>query len=377
MSPLTLPTATGGTPPYTYTLSPIPAGLQFNSATRKLSGTPTTAGTTNATYTAKDASEQTASLTFTVTVTPAPITFNPKTIADQTLTVNSPVTLTLPTATDGTPPYTYTLSPIPAGLEFDAESHSLAGTPTTVGVTEATYTATDATSDSAALNFTIEVIVDPLDVNSDGQVTVVDLAIVALFYGTQVPAETSLPADVNVDGVVNLLDLTAVAQGIDAASGVNGLPLPEVEAALLAAVEQAAALEATAGAPASFGATRRGILSDGIAAKNIATALADVRQMTVGDVHLGRGVTVLEELLHLLSEMVAIPKQTALLPNYPNPFNPETWIPYHLAKDAEGDLNDLQCAWGISSRVDVGTSGSRYLREPRARGVLGWQKSTR
>ena len=35
-------------------------------------------------------------------------------------------------------------------------------------------------------------------------------------------------------------------------------------------------------------------------------------------------------------ELVAyeIPAQTELLLNYPNPFNPETWIPYRLAKDA-------------------------------------------
>ena len=29
------------------------------------------------------------------------------------------------------------------------------------------------------------------------------------------------------------------------------------------------------------------------------------------------------------------PKETLLLPNYPNPFNPETWIPYQLAKSAD------------------------------------------
>ena len=29
-----------------------------------------------------------------------------------------------------------------------------------------------------------------------------------------------------------------------------------------------------------------------------------------------------------------VPSAFRLLQNYPNPFNPETWIPYHLAKDA-------------------------------------------
>ena len=39
--------------------------------------------------------------------------------------------------------------------------------------------------------------------------------------------------------------------------------------------------------------------------------------------------TALEQLLTVLT-----PKETTLLPNYPNPFNPETWIPYQLAEAA-------------------------------------------
>ena len=46
-----------------------------------------------------------------------------------------------------------------------------------------------------------------------------------------------------------------------------------------------------------------------------------------------RGIRFLEQLLLALT-----PKETALLPNYPNPFNPETWIPYQLANPAEVTL---------------------------------------
>ena len=262
--------------------------------------------------------------------------FTPNTIADQTFTVGTPVSLTLPSAIGGTAPYTYSLSPIPIGLQFDMTTQLLSGTPTTATpATSVTYTATDATGASGFLTFTIEVIGDdpgpgtePLDVNGDGQVTVLDLAIVALFYGTQVPAGVNLPADVNADGVVNLLDLTAVAQGIDAAGGnLNGLSLQELEAALLAGE-----IGRVAGAPMGFGTH---VLSGGITSRNIAAALVDVRQMTVGDVHIRKELAMLSELLQLLAEMTTTPETTALLANYPNPFNPETWIPYHLAKDAE------------------------------------------
>jgi flagellar hook assembly protein FlgD len=34
-----------------------------------------------------------------------------------------------------------------------------------------------------------------------------------------------------------------------------------------------------------------------------------------------------------------LPQETALLASYPNPFNPETWIPYQLAKSADVSIS--------------------------------------
>ena len=344
---LTLPVATGGTAPYTYSLTPIPAGLSFNPATRLLSGTPTTAATaTLITYTARDAAGRSASLTFRITVTAPPatnITFTPSTIADQTFVVGTAITpFYLPLATGGTAPYTYTLDPVPAGLVFDAAVQLLSGIPTTVGTTAATYTATDANGASATLTFSIEVIGDspggdPLDVNGDGQVTVIDLAIVALFYGTQLPAGLNIPADVNADGTVDLSDLIAVAEAIDAAGNSGNLSADDVEGVLEIIAAQINAIEGIPEAPARF-STPQHALRSGVAARNVAAALEAAKHPATNDARLGKWMPMLKELLHLLTERAEIPETTALLPNYPNPFNPETWIPYHLAKAADVTL---------------------------------------
>ncbi|WP_251091707.1 alkaline phosphatase family protein [Streptomyces sp. Caat 7-52] len=62
-------TASGGTTPYTWSATGLPAGLSLDSAGGRITGTPATAGTSTVTVTAKDAAGATASATFTWTVT--------------------------------------------------------------------------------------------------------------------------------------------------------------------------------------------------------------------------------------------------------------------------------------------------------------------
>ena len=57
-----------------------------------------------------------------------------------------------------------------------------------------------------------------------------------------------------------------------------------------------------------------------------------------------------------LAELVAyeIPTRTQLLLNYPNPFNPETWIPYHLGEDAFVTLTIYDLRGSIVRRLNIG-----------------------
>jgi len=60
-------------------------------------------------------------------------------------------------------------------------------------------------------------------------------------------------------------------------------------------------------------------------------------------------------------------KRTALLQNFPNPFNPETWIPYALANDAEVNIHIYNVQGKLVRRLDLGLQQTgRYLNRERA-----------
>ena len=177
ITPLLLPAASGGNGPLTYSLAPTVPGLQFDVATRRLSGTPTEAGTHPMTYRVADGDENTADsdtavLTFTIVVQTAqpPDTapsFGSQMVADQTYTMGTPITpLLLPAASGGNGPLTYSfVYRLVPGLQFDAATRTLSGTPTARVRTgyQIIYRVTDgdentADSDADVLEFTIDVL---------------------------------------------------------------------------------------------------------------------------------------------------------------------------------------------------------------------------
>ena len=164
---LTLPPATGGKSPLTYSLTPEIPGLMFDAESRELSGAPTMADTYAMTYTVVDAAgnmeeSDAATLTFTISVHPDTAPSFSGTVPDQTYTEGDSVSLTLPPASGGNGPLTYSLTPEIPGLMFDAAARELSGTARLVDTYTMTYLVVDADgnmdeSDAATLAFSITV----------------------------------------------------------------------------------------------------------------------------------------------------------------------------------------------------------------------------
>ncbi len=149
-------------------------------------------------------------------------------------------------------------------------------------------------------------VIKPEDVNRDGIVDVTDLVLVAINYRNPDFADYAsfnIYLDINGDRIVDVSDLVAVAAEIN----------PDAAAPTL-----------------NENSAERANLS----AKKLTHWIWLAKRLNTQAPYLQKGITVLEQLLLTLTFLEAHPKETALLANYPNPFNPETWIPYQLAKPA-------------------------------------------
>jgi hypothetical protein len=154
---------TGGSLPValTHTAGTLPTGLSWDVASRRLSGTPTVAGTYNFTITATDNVAATDPQAYTVVIAPAPVT--PVLITPGALppaSVGTPYEHTI-LATGGTAPYTWTVEPdLPEGLELQADTGTISGTPVEAVNSPFTFTVTDLNGQTAFTTLTFTALSD-------------------------------------------------------------------------------------------------------------------------------------------------------------------------------------------------------------------------
>ena len=162
---------------------------------------------------------------------------------------------------------------------------------------------------------------------------------------TDADESPQLSADVNADDVVDIQDIVAVAAAIEEAgenaADVNGDGAVNIQDL----VSVAAALGEVAAAPAALRQQGAAHLTQ----EKVQHYLTQAQQADLTDATSVRGIRFLKQLLAAFT-----PKETALLPNYPNPFNPETWIPYQLAQPADVTLTIYDIQGRVVWDLDLG-----------------------
>jgi hypothetical protein len=160
-------TATGGVPPYSWSLAggSLPSGLNLSSA-GVISGTATVAGTFNFTIRLRDNDDHNATKALALTINPAAAM--PLSITTESLpmgTVGTAYSHTL-VATGGTAPYRWSVamgSSVPAGLTLSA-SGVLSGTPTVAGTSNVTIQLGDSRGATATKVFALTINAAPAPV---------------------------------------------------------------------------------------------------------------------------------------------------------------------------------------------------------------------
>ena len=173
------------------------------------------------------------------------------------------------------------------------------------------------------------------DVNQDGIVNVLDIILVAQNLGQKPPSNPR--TDVNKDGQVNILDLVFVAERLG-------------EKVVSAAPSQMDVIKGTPSSPENVIVVRR--------------ALNELEVIPEKSHSVEMAIRFLRAWLANADQDV---RETRLLPNYPNPFNPETWIPYQLAEAADINVEIYDVGGRLVRTIPIGFKPvGYYLTRERA-----------
>ena len=171
----------------------------------------------------------------------------------------------------------------------------------------------------------------PWDVNKDGSVDASDVALVTAALGQSGADIIDSRTDVNGDGTVDADDLTLVTENLDAD-----------DAAAPSAIEGIASLLDPA-------------VLESLDPEVLAAQLSSLRSKSDGSLKYLRAIALLESVLSALR-----PAETLLLANYPNPFNPETWIPYHLSNPSQVVITLYDVRGSVVRRLELGHQREGY-----------------
>jgi PKD repeat protein len=206
---------TASNSPSSYGASGLPAGLSVNTSTGLISGTPSAAGISSATVRATNPSG-TGSMTVTITINPAPPVVN----SAATATGQAGVAFSHQ-ITASNNPTSYGASGLPAGLAVNTATGLVSGTPTTVGTSAATVTATNAGGTGSK---TVTITINPATpvLNSADNVTgKVGVAFTYQITASNNPTNygaSGLPAGLSVNTSTGLVSGTPTTVGTAAAT---------------------------------------------------------------------------------------------------------------------------------------------------------------
>ena len=181
------------------------------------------------------------------------------------------------------------------------------------------------------------------DVDSDGDVDVSDVRLVVLALGQNDKNITNPRTDVNKDNKVDKNDVLLVIDNLDDA---NGAPL-NTDLLSLISEETMQLLNPTI----------------------LRSTLEALYLENDGSLKYQQAIVYLEHLLAAIR-----PDATQLLANYPNPFNPETWIPYHLANPSNVQITIYDTRGSIVRHLNLGHQQEGYYTSRSPCGVLGWSE---